>query len=164
MIDIQLSQTVFSWTGITVTGLSILCILSIRRIRFGILMLLLSNLFYWTAIIFPKKAVGIIEALGVQIGSKDNSQMYFGIATGLGIFVFFYILRSVFFRLFPPKKKLLTEKEDEKTKKENTETDLIEKAKQNKETERIEPGFGEVKSVFADPAMFQNVQKESQVK
>ncbi|MGN1281985.1 MAG: hypothetical protein ACI4UM_08830 [Succinivibrio sp.] len=94
--NITLAETLFSGIGISVIALGFLCILLKNRRRFGILTLLLGNLFLWSVIVFPKKISDLMVKFGVSHDYLSSDELYKGLVAGIFIFVLWYSVRTIF--------------------------------------------------------------------
>ena len=173
MLNITSAETLFSGIGISVVFLGFLCCLLRSRIRFGILSLLLGNIFLWSAIVFPKKATDLMFQYGLDDSFFAKNELYHGIAAGVVIFAVWYFIRSAFVSLMDKvfkknetkqsskdhsQKSDLNENETQKSISEpnfENKAPLPESRLENKSSGRVEPSFGNEEK--ANPHLFDNL-------
>ena len=103
MINISLAQTLFSSAGSVFVVLSVFFFLIFRKFRFAILTLLLANVLIWTAIVFPKTLIKLIEKLNIPESVLSFNNYYLGVGLGLLLFVIWFILSLLVAKPFKKK-------------------------------------------------------------
>lgn len=103
MINISLAQTLFSSAGSVFVVLSVVFFLIFRKFRFAILTLLLANVLIWTAIVFPKTLINLIEKLNIPESVLSFNNYYLGVGLGLLLFVIWFILSLLVAKPFKKK-------------------------------------------------------------
>lgn len=173
MLNITSAETLFSGIGISIVALGFLCCLIKKRIRFGILSLLLGNIFLWSAIVFPKKATDLMSQYGIDPAFFEKNELYHGIAAGVVLFTVWYFIRSAFVAFL----NRFTRKNDSKQNKSeqsqasdskkiatlenvsSSDSELnaheSENKRMNSTLERLDPSFGNEEK--ANPHLFDNL-------
>ncbi|MBR1613196.1 MAG: hypothetical protein IJ671_06660 [Succinivibrio sp.] len=168
MIDITASQYIFSVIGVTLLGLGVISIFVPRHFRLGVLIILLADLFFAIAIVFPKKAAELFVSMGASERFLASEPLISSIIEGIVIYALIYVV------YFPVKKHIFRsgiEKQPDKAKtaakKEKAEnsakkeakapekTVLAEEISKEKATEKTaKASLGENK---ADPRIFEKL-------
>lgn len=127
MININFAQTLFSSAGSVFVVLSVLFFLIFRKFRFAILTLLLANTLIWTAIVFPKSIIFLLEKLSIPQSVLSINNYYLGVALGLALFVLWFILAYLV--------RIPFKKENEKQ--ESSQTHVSSAEESNKDTAKL---------------------------
>ncbi|MBQ2381973.1 MAG: hypothetical protein II291_05340 [Succinivibrio sp.] len=126
MININFAQTLFSSAGSVFVVLSVLFFLIFRKFRFAILTLLLANALIWTAIVFPKSIISLLDKLNIPKSVLSINNYYLGVALGLTLFVVWFIFAYL---VFIPFKKKTPKNESEQTQESSEEVSVKAPAK-----------------------------------
>lgn len=147
--NITLAETLFSGIGISITILAFVFILIRKRRRFGILSLLLGNLFLWSVIVFPKKISDLMIEYGVPQEHLSSNELHKGLITGIFLFILWYSARTIFVgfagAVFKPSKV-----DTENSEKEQPDNAFVQESSNAKDQSRL----NEEK---ADPHLFDNL-------
>ena len=123
MLNITSAETLFSGIGVVICPLGLICFFIPRHHKFGILSILLGDLFLFISIVFPKKMTDLMASYQVDPTVFATDERYVGAVVGLIIFALWYMVRVLFnkYLLKPIKKPQTKEKSQENTQEESKE-------------------------------------------
>lgn len=123
MLNITSAETLFSGIGVVICLLGLICFFIPRHHKFGILSILLGDLFLFISIVFPKKMTDLMASYPVDPTVFATDERYVGAVVGLIIFALWYMVRVLFnkYLLKPIKKPQTKEKSQENTQEESKE-------------------------------------------
>ena len=92
MLNFTFAQTLFLGIGAAFVVLSVLFCILPRNRRFGVLSLLIANIFLWSSIVYCKNISNFLSGLGLSSELLTQDKLYLGITVGVGLFVIWFLL------------------------------------------------------------------------
>ena len=157
MLNFTFAQTLFLGIGAAFVVLSVLFCILPRNRRFGVLSLLIANIFLWSSIVYCKNISNFLSGLGLSSELLTQDKLYLGITVGVGLFVIWFLLWTLV-------KKFLNKwfkKPNNQEQKQTTEQKLYKQQKNIHQASTTEKGKIENKE-FVDPAIFKMIKEHKQ--
>lgn len=157
MLNFTFAQTLFLGIGAAFVVLSLLLCLLPRNRRFGVLSLLIANIFLWSSIVYCKNISNFLSGLGLSSELLTQDKLYVGIAVGLGLFVVWFLLWTLV-------KKLLNKWFKKPNNQEQKQTSEQKQSSQQQNIHQVSTAES-VKSEdkeFVDPAIFKMIKEHKQ--
>ena len=157
MLNFTFAQTLFLGIGAAFVVLSLLLCLLPRNRRFGVLSLLIANIFLWSSIVYCKNISNFLSGLGLSSELLTQDKLYLGITVGVGLFAIWFLLWTLV-------KKFLNKwfkKPNNQEQKQTSEQKLSSQQKNIHQASTTEKGKIENKE-FVDPAIFKMIKEHKQ--
>lgn len=157
MLNFTFAQTLFLGIGAAFVVLSVLFCILPRNRRFGVLSLLIANIFLWSSIVYCKNISNFLSGLGLSSELLTQDKLYLGITVGVGLFVIWFLLWTLVKKFLNKWFKKPNNQEQKQTSEQ--------KNPSPQETIHKEPSIETVKSgnnEFVDPAIFKMIKEHKQ--
>ena len=139
------------------TFLSVLFCILPRNRRFGVLSLLIANIFLWSSIVYCKNISNFLSGLGLSSELLTQDKLYLGITVGVGLFAIWFLLWTLVKKFLNKCFKNPNNQEQKQT----SEQKLSSQQKNIHQASTTEKGKIENKE-FVDPAIFKMIKEHKQ--
>ena len=157
MLNFTFAQTLFLGIGAAFVVLSLLLCLLPRNRRFGVLSLLIANIFLWSSIVYCKNISNFLSGLGLSSELLTQDKLYLGITVGVGLFAIWFLLWTLVKKFLNKCFKNPNNQEQKQT----SEQKLSSQQKNIHQASTTEKGKIENKE-FVDPAIFKMIKEHKQ--